>query len=144
MNRHQPPHASASLQVNPSAAIMSGYPPPAQPDPPQAQSSSFGRASLSHASTATGINMPAAQTDTADSSMGRQAAQAQASSSGSLQSLQGDSPKTRWSAVAANQEQPSGRPRGFSPQEHGDPSASGEGHLPSHPVPSTTLPLHCC
>ena len=125
MAAHQPP--SSSLQPNPSAAIMSGYHPPTQAERPQApQPSTSGRASgLSHASTATGVNLPATQSDLAGGASDCQAGQGQASSSGSQQSLQGDSPKARWSAVAANQDQPGGRPRGVSPPSE-DVSSSGE------------------
>lgn len=135
MAAHQPP--ASSLQPNPSAAIMSGYHPPTQAERPQApQPSTSGRGSgLSHASSATGVNLPATQSDLAggatqsDLAGGAsdcQAGQGQASSSGSQQSLQGDSPKARWSAVAANQDQPGGRPRGVSPPSHEDVSSSGE------------------
>lgn len=115
----------ASLQPNPSAAIISGYHPAVQPDRPQAQLSS--RASDSHASTATGVSLPAAQTDTAGSSSSdRHAAQAQAPSSSSQQHVQGDSPKAQWSAVAASPDQLSDISRGVSPQGQGEPTTSGQ------------------
>ena len=119
---------SSLLQPNPSAATMFGYHPPTQTERPQAaQPSTSGRASgLSHASTSTGVNLPAAHSDLAGGGSSRHAGQGQASSSGSQQSLQGDSPKARWSAVAANQDQAGGGPRGVSPQAREDVSTSGE------------------
>ena len=139
--------ASASSRQQSSSCSEPSVAPPSIPHPatgptPASQFTSTHPPNDSQTSNASTLPADGSQTslfDQVHSDRGRSPAAADASEA-STSALQGDSPKTRWSQVAASSDaaQPAGRPRGSSPSSMTGTAPGRAMHAPSNGSASST------